>query len=99
MDHSKHTPGPWHVGMKPGPIVYGAKGAQVCDMRAELLPLDEELANLRLILAAPDMLAALEQAEKALGRVKAGERGGAVMGECSVACERVREAISQAKKG
>lgn len=32
MSEQKHTPGPWHVGMRPGPIVYGQNGAQVADM-------------------------------------------------------------------
>ena len=27
-----HTPTPWHVGMKPGPFIYGPQGEQVADM-------------------------------------------------------------------
>jgi hypothetical protein len=45
--------------MKPGPMVYGPKGEQVADLRADLLPKDERLANSRLIVAAPDLLEAL----------------------------------------
>lgn len=56
----KHTPGPWHIGMKPGPIVYGPKGEQVADLTADLIPKDERLANLRLILSAPELLDALD---------------------------------------
>lgn len=57
---TKHTLGPWHVGMKPGPIVYGPKGEQVADLRADLISKDERLANLRLIAAAPELLEALK---------------------------------------
>lgn len=54
-----HTPGPWHVGMKPGPILYGPKGEQVADLTARLLPDDEATGNARLIAAAPEMKLAL----------------------------------------
>lgn len=61
---AKHTPGPWHIGMKPGPMIYGPKGEQVADMRHKPFTLvseiDESVANVRLISAAPDLLAALE---------------------------------------
>lgn len=52
-----HTPGYWHVGMNPGPIVYGPKGEQIADLTADLLPREETKANARLIAAAPDLLA------------------------------------------
>ena len=55
-----HTPGPWHLGMQPGPIVYGPNGEQVADLRKGMLHRDEDVANIRLIAAAPDLLAALE---------------------------------------
>ena len=58
----KHTPGPWKIGMRPGPIVYGPMGEQVCNMRAPLLIEEENLANARLIAAAPAMLEALKDA-------------------------------------
>lgn len=57
---SKHTPGPWHIGMKPGPIIYGPQGEQVADLRAHLLMPDESAANARLIAAAPELLEALK---------------------------------------
>jgi len=31
---NKHTPGPYHVGMKPGPIIYGPRGEQIADCRS-----------------------------------------------------------------
>jgi hypothetical protein len=61
--NTKHTLGPWHIGMHPGPIIYGADSSQVADCRGDLLGKDESLANLRLIAAAPDLLAALDQLE------------------------------------
>lgn len=54
---SKHTPGPWHVGMKPGPMIYGKRGEQIADLTAELLMQDENAANAALIASAPDLLA------------------------------------------
>lgn len=30
----RHTPTPWHVGMQPGPMVYGPLGEQIADCRA-----------------------------------------------------------------
>ena len=51
-----HTPGPWHIGMRPGPMVYGQLGEQVADCRG----LDESQYNARLIAACPDMLEALK---------------------------------------
>lgn len=57
----KHTQGPWHVGMKPGPIIYSYRGEQVVDMinHAASMQKDENAVNARLIAAAPEMLAAL----------------------------------------
>lgn len=55
----KHTPGPWHIGMRPGPIVYGSLGEQIADCRFGLDVSDEQRQNARLITAAPDMFEAL----------------------------------------
>lgn len=57
---TKHTPGPWHVGMRPGPIIYGTKGDQVADLRG-FLDIDETSANARLIAAAPCLIEALRE--------------------------------------
>lgn len=55
-----HTLGPWHVGMKPGPMIYGPHGEQIADMRhPAMVDDDEHAANARLIAAAPELLAAL----------------------------------------
>lgn len=62
MTQAQHTQGPWsittdYIG------IYDSKGRCIADMDSESSPeigLDETLANARLIAAAPDMLAALE---------------------------------------
>ena len=54
------TPGPWHIGLRPSPMIYGADSSQVADFRGDLLDSGEAQANARLIAAAPDLLAALE---------------------------------------
>ena len=50
----KHTPGPWHVGLKPGPMVYGPQGEQIVGLNV-LLDSNEVLANAKFIAAAPEM--------------------------------------------
>ena len=57
---SDYTKGPWHLGMKPGPMIYGPNGEQVADLTADLIPESETVGNARLIASAPDLLAALE---------------------------------------
>lgn len=66
-----HTPTPWHVGMNPGPIVYGQKGEQIANCR-DMLTNDECKENaafiVRAVNAHDEMLAALKQMRKwALG--------------------------------
>lgn len=53
-----HTPGPWHVGMRPGPMIYAKDGGWVA--RCDLSLMSDQAANARLIAAAPDLLAACE---------------------------------------
>lgn len=55
-----HTTGPWHVGMRPGPIIYGALGEQIADLRGPSLGNEETSANAHLIASAPELLRALE---------------------------------------
>lgn len=52
---SAYTPGPWHVGMKPGPMVYGPQGEQIVGVNL-MLDAGEVTANARLIAEAPAML-------------------------------------------
>ena len=60
MSTPKHTPGPWHVGLKPGPLVYGPQGEQIVGLNV-MLDSDEVLANAKFIAAAPAMYEALQQ--------------------------------------
>jgi hypothetical protein len=60
---SKHTPGPWHVGVKQAHrIIYDQAGWAVADATVfhGRESQDEMIANARLIASAPDLLAALE---------------------------------------
>lgn len=59
MSTPKHTPGPWHVGLKPGPMVYGPQGEQIVGLNV-MLDSDEVLANAKFIAAAPAMYEALQ---------------------------------------
>jgi hypothetical protein len=40
-----HTPTPWHIGMKPGPTVYGPKGEQIVNPHNVLMDDAENRAN------------------------------------------------------
>lgn len=70
----KHTKLPWHVGMKPGPMIYGTKGEQIADMmeangEADLFPyVGENQANAAFIVRACnshyELIAALEELTK-----------------------------------
>jgi hypothetical protein len=63
---TKHTPGPWHIGMKPGPIIYGPSGEQVACLFPAMLDNQENKANARLIAAAPALLEALQETLRVL---------------------------------
>ena len=77
MSTPKHTPGPWHVGLKPGPMVYGPQGEQIVGLNV-MLDSDEVLANAKFIAAAPAMYEALNDAlaciEQTLSRKEINER-------------------------
>ena len=60
MSTPKHTPGPWHVGLRPGPMVYGPQGEQIVGINV-MLDRDEVLANMKFIAAAPAMYEALKE--------------------------------------
>ena len=53
-----HTPGPWHYA--PGEIVYGPSGETVASCRFVTNFKDTNVANMRLVAAAPELLAALK---------------------------------------
>ena len=75
-----HTPGPWTMDSEFGTAIMGSNGVTVCAVlnavnatkRQKPVPLDlnEIKANARLVVTAPDMLAALKDVVAALdGRV------------------------------
>jgi hypothetical protein len=66
--NAQHTPGPWHVGVNPGPMIYGPNGEQVADLSGDLLPKDERAGNIRLIAAAPELLAVAKKLHHTYGR-------------------------------
>ena len=70
-----HTKGPWHVGMKPGPMIYGPAGEQIADLRSsrDLLQMDEALSNMKLIQHAPELLEALQKASVLLSTYGSGD--------------------------
>ena len=61
---------PWHIGMKPGPMVYGPLGEQVADCRG-LLETHESCINATYIVgvcnAYPDLLEALKDMVRLVG--------------------------------
>ena len=60
------TEGDWHIGMKPGPIIYGPNGEQIADLSAHMVPDEETIANGKAIAAVPQMLALLDRAANRL---------------------------------
>ena len=97
MTTTTHTPGPWHIGMRPGPIVYGRYGEQVADMRDTVMDADEAYKNLKLIAAAPELLEALKDALEALEG--ASEALGNPAGVLDLAMNDCRAAIAKAEGG
>lgn len=100
-ERTQHTPGPWHIGMKPGPMIYGERGEQVADMCAEMMEHGEHVANARLIAAAPELLAALRELLK-INAISAVVNIGAALPEPSAAYTKVlaaRAAIAKAEAG
>lgn len=52
MTQTKHTPTPYHVGMKPGPMVYAKNGTQVADLSTITNFKEENAANAAFIVTA-----------------------------------------------
>jgi hypothetical protein len=90
---TQHTPGPWHIGMKPGPMIYGSDSSQVADLRGDLLDRGEAQANAALIAAAPDLLAALQWL---LQHDPDGDGGAPDYKELRHICDTARAAIAKA---
>jgi hypothetical protein len=58
MKTHTHTPGPWHYA--PGELVYGPLGETVASCRFVTNFKDTNVANMRLVASAPELLAALQ---------------------------------------
>ena len=103
MSTPKHTPGPWHVGLKPGPMVYGPQGEQIVGLNV-MLDSDEVLANAKFIASAPAMYEALQQSLALVELAALEEWGRAVRGEqqpptteAKDRLEKVKAALAQAE--
>lgn len=62
MSNPKHTPGPWELDQDEQPFVYPAVGGRMiaaCNMQQR--GMEENVANARLIAAAPELLAAAKR--------------------------------------
>lgn len=67
----EHTPGPWHRNIKPAshyPVVFAGRNTHVAMVVSNGLPEDEVEANIALVTAAPELLAALILAEEFVTR-------------------------------
>jgi len=64
MKTHTHTPGPWHYA--PGELVYGPSGETVASCRFVTNFKDTNVANMRLVASAPELLAALREIESKL---------------------------------
>jgi len=97
MTHTaKHTPGPWHVGLKPGPMVYGPQGEQIVGLNV-MLDSDEVLANAKFIVAAPAMYEALQQSLALVELAALEEWGRAVRGEQQPPTTEARDRLEKVK--
>ena len=96
MSTPKHTPGPWHVGLKPGPMVYGPQGEQIVGLNV-MLDSDEVLANAKFIASAPAMYEALQQSLALVELAALEEWGRAVRGEQQPPTTEARDRLEKVK--
>lgn len=67
--NAQHTPGPWHRNIKPAThynTIFSGRNTHVTRLAVEGKSEEEVEANCALIVAAPDMLAALREAVRVL---------------------------------
>ena len=96
MTTPNHTPGPWHVGLKPGPMVYGPQGEQIVGLNV-MLDSDEVLANAKFIASAPAMYEALQQSLALVELAALEEWGRAVRGEQQPPTTEARDRLEKVK--
>lgn len=87
-----HTSGPWHYA--PGELIYGPDGESVASCRFVTNFKETNVANMRLVAAAPDLLCMLERVLDGVLRLPEIPRT-----LCSLDIEQVREVIAKAKGG
>ena len=95
----KWTKGPWHVGMKPGPMIYGPLGEQIADMTADLIERDEKTANARLIAAAPELYRELLDAISLLKAYTTGKTNNTTRGQALASIRAATAALTKARGG
>jgi glutamate/tyrosine decarboxylase-like PLP-dependent enzyme len=100
MSEPQHTPGPWHA---EGPDMFGdfnichpADSLAVAGVVANLRLPDEVAANARLVAAAPDMLAALQELSKLSDGIIVSGMSQSEMTALAAAWERADAAIAKA---
>lgn len=91
-----HTPLPWHIGMRPGPMIYGPRGEQVADMQFSLMDKIEHHENIFYIIRAANNHHALFRAlsdllEEAQHYGIGGKHGDRVMKQAQEALNNAQE--------
>jgi hypothetical protein len=74
MTAAKHTPGPWAMDDNCPLVIVDKDGSSIGEMSAgdPFIPDDQQLANARLVCAAPDLLEACEAALNLMGDLGVG---------------------------
>lgn len=97
-----HTPGPWRISHLIPDLVKDTEGNLIADCETTphklrpAPPKEQDIANARLIAAAPDLLAACHALMRAEAMQTEGKRDGATMGQISLAIDAARAAIAKA---
>ena len=95
---SKHTPGPWEVLEDKSMISVVTECAEICDIVHDVRPVSENLANARLIAAAPEMLEALESVLRVVDLGNASGDSAEAFAEWSQEHETMAQAVYAAVK-
>lgn len=98
MPKPKHTPGPWKVSDTIALQIESAvTKREICDWYVNERTEQEDLANARLIAAAPEMLEALKLAYKSMEHRNGDCYSNDYMGKCCCGKDRVKQAIAKAE--
>lgn len=96
---TEYTKGPWHIGKAASDVaIYGPKGEHVATLPGMLMH-NEVLANAALLIAAPELLAAIEvlmrldiKGHQLQDRLQFSDSGRAVLAQCSAAIAKAKGA-------